>query len=127
MEVLGVADDVVVGDDVALFVEHHARTKALVGGDLYDRGQHPRDHSLVIVLQLRGGARQRRPGGLAGPRWLARRGRSLTAVLGTGSDGEQTDSRCRGSAMRMPNRPPPLKTREFAAPGAWLRCKGSPR
>jgi hypothetical protein len=53
MEVLGVADDVVVGDDVALFVEHHARTKALVGGDLYDRGQHPRDHSLVIVLQPR--------------------------------------------------------------------------
>jgi hypothetical protein len=46
MEVLGVADDVVVVDDVALFVEHHARTKALVSGELYDRGQHPRDHSL---------------------------------------------------------------------------------
>jgi hypothetical protein len=58
---------------------------------------------------------------LAGPRCLARRGRSLTAVLGTGSDGEQADSRCCG--QRDAGRP--LKTREFAAPGAWLRCEGS--
>ncbi|HEY0573682.1 MAG TPA: hypothetical protein VGD73_06235 [Pseudonocardia sp.] len=67
MEVLGVADDVVVGDDVALFVEHHTRTTALVSGDLYDRGQHPLDHSLVIVLQPRAVLGNGDPAGVGWP------------------------------------------------------------